>query len=150
MRNSERTQCSEVYLNSKKGVKNEFQSGKREKNRGLEEELDSVASFQLGQSSFFCQQLLCFGFSVRTLITLIFSVVAMKSRIFFPVSHTQLMIRCAGAGREQSQTASPSWPMKIFHTIDIMLSIQMGVGWGTGSYLSHSFLRDCILSYMGV
>jgi len=48
MRNSERTQCSEVYLNSKKGVKNEFQSGKREKNRGLEEELDSVASFQLG------------------------------------------------------------------------------------------------------
>jgi len=51
---------------------------------------------------------------------------------FFPVSHIQLMSRCAVAGREHSQTASPSWPMEIFHTIEAMLSLWMGVGWGGG------------------
>jgi len=64
-----------------------------------------------------------FGFSLRRmLITLIFSVVAVKSRTF-PVSHIQLMSRCAGAGKEHSQTASPGWAMEIFHTIDVMLSL---------------------------
>ena len=51
------------------------------------------------------QQLLCLGFSRRNmLIALMFLVVAMKSRTFFPISHIQLTSRCAGAGREQSQT----------------------------------------------
>jgi len=45
------------------------------------------------------------------LITLMFSVTAKKSRTF-AVSHIQLMSRCAGAGREHSQTARPSWLMK--------------------------------------
>jgi len=42
---------------------------------------------------------------------------------FFPVSHIQLTSRCAGAGREHSQAASPGWPTQIFHTMDIMLSL---------------------------
>ena len=37
------------------------------------------------------------------------------------------MSRCAGAGREHSQAASPSWPMEIFHTIGVMLSLWMGL-----------------------
>jgi len=38
------------------------------------------------------------------------------------------------AGREHSQAASPSWPMEIFHTIDVMLSTEMGAAWGAGIY----------------
>jgi len=38
-----------------------------------------------------------------------FSVVAVKSRTFIPVSHIQLMTRCVGDGREHSKAASPSW-----------------------------------------
>jgi len=56
------------------------------------------------------------------LITLIFSVVAINQGLF-PVSHIQLMSSCAEAGREHSQTASPTWPMEIFHTLNIMLSL---------------------------
>jgi len=41
----------------------------------------------------------------------------------FSGSHVQLMGRCAGAGREHSRTASPSWPVEIFHTTDIVLSL---------------------------
>jgi len=67
------------------------------------------------------------------LITLMFSVVAINQGLF-PVSHIQLMSRCAGAGREHSQAASPSWPMEIFHTIDIVLSVCMGLAGGAGSY----------------
>jgi len=52
-----------------------------------------------------------------------FLVVAKKSRTFLPVSHGQLMSRSAGAGREHGQAASPSWPMEIFHTIGVMLSL---------------------------
>jgi len=37
------------------------------------------------------------------------------------------MSRCADAEREHGWTASPKWPMKIFHTIDIMLNLQMGL-----------------------
>jgi len=73
----------------------------------------------------------------RMLITLMVLVVAKKSRTF-SVSHVQLMSRWAGAGREQSQAASPSWPVEIFHTIDAMLSsvtaaqeqaAQLVIGW---------------------
>jgi len=42
----------------------------------------------------------------RIWITLVFSVVAVKSRTFFPVSRIQLMSKCAEAGRKQSQTSS--------------------------------------------
>jgi len=58
----------------------------------------------------------------RILITLMFSVVAINQGLF-PISHIQLMSRCAGAGREYSQAPSPSCPMEIFHTIDIKLSL---------------------------
>jgi len=40
------------------------------------------------------------------------------------------MSRCAGARREHNQTASPSWPIETFHTIEIMLCSSMGMGWG--------------------
>ena len=40
------------------------------------------------------------------------------------------MSRCAGAGREHSQAASPGWPRELFHTTDIMLSLWMGAGRG--------------------
>jgi len=42
------------------------------------------------------------------------------------VSHVQLVSRCAGAVRKQSQAASPSWTMEIFHTIDVTLSFING------------------------
>jgi len=32
-----------------------------------------------------------------------------------PASRAELMSGCAGAGREPSQTARPSWPMEIFY-----------------------------------
>jgi len=60
-----------------------------------------------------------------------FLVIAVKSRTF-PVLCIQLRSRCAGAGREQSQAASPSWPVEMFHTIGVMLSLGMGAGRGIG------------------
>ena len=42
----------------------------------------------------------------------------------------QLLSRCAGAGREHRQTASPSWSVEIFHTLDIMLCLWTGDGRG--------------------
>jgi len=45
------------------------------------------------------------------------------------------MSRCAGAGREQGQTDSLSWPVGIFHTIDGTLSLWLGVGQEAGGYL---------------
>jgi len=58
----------------------------------------------------------------RTLITLMVLVVA-KNQGLSSVSHIQLMSRCAGAGRERSQTDNPIWPMEIFHATDVMLSL---------------------------
>ena len=57
----------------------------------------------------------------RVLITLVFSFVAINQGL--PVSHTQLTSSCTGAGSEHSQTASPRWPVEIFHTINVMLSL---------------------------
>ena len=54
------------------------------------------------------------------------------------------MSRCAGAGREHSQAASPSWPMEILLTIDVILSLWMGIGWG------FSLLWIWIFSCLGV
>jgi len=45
------------------------------------------------------------------LITLMLSVVAVNQG-FFPVSHIQLKSRCAGAGREHSQTDSQAGQWK--------------------------------------
>jgi len=42
---------------------------------------------------------------------------------FLPVPHIQLTSRCAGAGRERSQAASPSWSTEVFHTMDVKLSL---------------------------
>jgi len=66
---------------------------------------------------------------MREMLTILtFLVVAIRSRTFFPISHIQLANMCAGAGREHSQAASPSWPEEVFHTIDITLSLGMTVG----------------------
>jgi len=61
----------------------------------------------------------------RMLITMMFFVVAKKSRTFigFPYSANDGSSTCAGAGKEHSQAASPSWPMETFHTIGVMFSI---------------------------
>ena len=40
------------------------------------------------------------------------------------------MSRCAGAGREHSQAASPGWPMEIFRSMDIILGLWIRVGLG--------------------
>jgi len=69
------------------------------------------------------------------LITPKFSCVAISQGLF-PVSHFHVTSRCAGDGREHSQTASPSWPMEIFHTIYVILSLWMKVGQGAGLFLS--------------
>jgi len=66
--------------------------------------------------------MLSFGFSTkRMLMTLMFSVVAINQGLF-PVSHIQLISRCAGAGTECTWTGVPSWPMEIFLNVDVMLS----------------------------
>jgi len=51
-----------------------------------------------------------------------FMAVAKKSRTFFSFP-CWLMSRHAGAGREHSQAASPSWPIGICHTMDLILSL---------------------------
>jgi len=76
----------------------------------------------------------------KMLITPMVLVIAKKSRTF-PVSHIQLMGRRAGAGREHGQ-AEPGWPMDIFHTVDIMLSLRMGVGRAAGSLFFPLFSRS--------
>jgi len=61
-----------------------------------------------------------------------FSVVAMKSRTFSCFSYSaneQVCRSWEGAQPERD----PSWPMQIFHTIDIMLSLGMGAGQGQES-----------------
>jgi len=56
------------------------------------------------------------------LITLMVWVVAVKSRTFsrFSCSANE---QGAGAGREHSQAASPSWTVEIFRTVGILLSL---------------------------
>jgi len=63
-----------------------------------------------------------------------FSVAAKEIKDFFSVSHVQLMSRCTGTGKEHSQAASPSWPMEIFYTIDILLNTYTRGGWGAGTF----------------
>jgi len=46
------------------------------------------------------------------------------------------MSRRAGAGREHSQAASPSWAGETFHTMDAMLHLWMGARWGAGGSFS--------------
>jgi len=59
------------------------------------------------------------------------------------------MSRRAGAGREHSQAASPRWPMEIFYTTAIRLSLLMGVGWGAGicSALCHKFESSLVQEF---
>jgi len=65
----------------------------------------------------------------RMLITMMFSVVAINQG-HFPVSHIQLMSRCAGAGKEQSQTDSQAGQQK--YSIPLMsFSVYE---WGGGVY----------------
>ena len=64
----------------------------------------------------------------------------LRNQGLFPVSPVQLTSRCAGAGREHSQAAGPGWPMGIFHTMDVMLSLWMGVGQEAG-ILSFPWVR---------
>jgi len=52
------------------------------------------------------------------------------------------MSRGAGAGREHSQAASPSWPVEIFLAMDFMLSLGMGVGQRAGIFLCSSHFRE--------
>ena len=59
------------------------------------------------------------------------------------------MSSCAGAEGEQSQTDSPSWPMEIFHTIDVMLRLWIRVGWGAG-ILCFLLQWVRIVSFLGV
>jgi len=56
------------------------------------------------------------------LITLMFSVIAMKSRTFssFSCSANERVCRSWGGAQTDRQ---PSWAMEIFHTVDIMLSL---------------------------
>jgi len=58
----------------------------------------------------------------RMVITLMLSVVAKKSRTFssLPCSANEEVCR---SWREHSQAATPSWLMKIFHSMNVMLSL---------------------------
>jgi len=58
----------------------------------------------------------------RMLITLIFYFL-LGNYGLFPVSHIQLMSRCAGAGRKDSQAASSSSLMEVFHIIGVILKL---------------------------
>jgi len=56
------------------------------------------------------------------LVTLMFLVVAKKSRAFSSLSYSAHEQACRNRQGAQ-QTASPSWPMEIFHTRDVMRSL---------------------------
>jgi len=85
----------------------------------------------------------------RMSTTLLLLVIAKKSRTF-SVSYIQLMNRHAGAGREHSQTDSPSWPMEMFHTINVTQSVSMGVGWRAGIFFSRTLIFHRITEYSGL
>ena len=63
----------------------------------------------------------------------------LRSQGLFPLSRIQLTSIRGGVGGVHGQTANPSWPVEIYHNIDIMLSLWMRVGCGAG-----------ILSFPGV
>jgi len=46
------------------------------------------------------------------------------------------MGKCLGR-REHSQAASPTWPAEIFHAIDVILILRMGVDRGAGTLFFH-------------
>jgi len=61
--------------------------------------------------------------------TLTVSVVAKKSRTFSSLPYPADEQVCRGW--EGAQPGSqPSWPVEIFHTVDVTLSLRMGVGRG--------------------
>jgi len=68
------------------------------------------------------------------LITLMFLVVSMKSRTFFSFSYSADERELGGSTARQLAKAA----MEIFHVIDVMLSLSMGVGQG-GRNFSSSF-----------
>ena len=81
----------------------------------------------------------------RMVITLLFIVVAMKSRTFSSFSYSANEWVCS-----RWEAAQPgSWPIKMFHAIDVMLSLWTGVGPG-GRNLLFSLPWVQILSCPGV
>jgi len=75
------------------------------------------------------------------LITLMFSVVAMTSKTFSTFSYSANEQVCRSW--EGAQPASqPSWPVEMLCTTDIILSLQMGVGWGGCRNLSFSHFHE--------
>jgi len=72
------------------------------------------------------------------LVTMMFLVVAKKSRTFSSFSYSANEQVCRSwAGAQPCR--QPSWAMEIFHTIGVLLSLGMGVGQGAGSYLLSCF-----------
>jgi len=74
-----------------------------------------------------------------------FSVVAKKSRTFSSFSYSANEQACrswegAQPGRQQS------WPVEVFHTMDIMLSFGIGAGQAAGILLScfHEFKSSLV------
>ena len=91
----------------------------------------------------------CFGFSRRMMITLMFSVVATKSRTLSSSLYSaNEQVSRSWEGTQPSRL--PNWPMDIFRTIDVTVSLGMGVGRGAGSSLLFSFLWVEILSCLEV
>jgi len=77
------------------------------------------------------------------------SVAAMKSRTFSSYSCSSNKQVCRSL--EEAETdRQASWPMEKFHTIDIILSLWMGVGRWAERFLLFSFLGIWILSCPGV
>jgi len=72
------------------------------------------------------------------LITLVILVVPMKSRTFSSFSYSANEQVCRSWEGAQPDR-EPSWPMEIFYTIGVMVSLLMGVGQGAGSSLFHVF-----------
>ena len=60
------------------------------------------------------------------------------------------MSRSAGAGRQHSQAASPSWPMEIFYTIDVIISLWMEFGLGGRNLLYWFLFFLRVWTFLGV
>jgi len=78
-----------------------------------------------------------------------FAVVAEISRAFssLPCSANEEVCR---SWKEHSQAATPSWPMDIFHTMAVMLSLWMGFDQGQEFFQLFSCLGVQTLSCQGV